>query len=139
MPTKSKTPVVSFGPKLLAALLKAARQEVRFEFPNEPRKAVRLAFRFNQLRQAMRAEKHEFADKVYRVKVLAHLTPQGKPTGVLTLTPKDSEFDEAFDAAGVELPDIVNEPSLIIVDESKSKKGQKEKVEDRLPWDIGEY
>jgi hypothetical protein len=140
MPTKSKTPVVSFGPQLMAVLLKGSRERVELDFSAEPSRAVAMAFRLNQLRQAMRAENHEHSKLVYRAKVLAVRDENGKPTGQLIVSPKDAEFESALAAAGVELPATpVLDPSVedLMPEEAGKKLRKKDKEGSPLPWDLG--
>lgn len=139
MPTKSKTPVVSFSPQLMTALLKATLGQVRVDFTQNPKRAPATAMRLNQLRQAMRRENHEHADRVYRVKVLAELGPDKQPTGWLILSPKDSEFEEELSAAGIEAPElgeILEAPEPEPVPGKPRPKG-KPKGDTILPWDLG--
>lgn len=143
MATKSKTPVVSFSPQLMTALLKATLAEIRVDFTKNPKRAPATAMRLNLLRQAMRREKHEHAERVYRVKVLAELDADKKPTGWLILSPKDSEFAEELSAAGVEAPELgeVIDTGPPEADEpGKPAKPRKSKPEATalMPWDLGQ-
>jgi hypothetical protein len=140
VPTKSKTPVVSFGPQLMAVLLKGSRERVELDFTSEPSRAVAMAFRLNQLRQAMRAENHEHAKLVYRAKVLAVRDGNNKPTGQLIVSPKDAEFESALVAAGVELPSApALDPGVgdLMPENAGKKPRPKGKEGSPLPWDLG--
>lgn len=54
---KRAYPVSSYGPELMAALVKANREPVTLDFPNR-RIAAKFQLRINQLRAAMRGENH---------------------------------------------------------------------------------
>lgn len=123
--TRSRSsPVESFGPELLATLIKGAIETV--EVPLPYRKAVRLRQRLYQLRSAMVAEKHPKADDVKRVHIKIAWGPEvllvenarrvqrpkdNNSPCVVIVAPKDSEFFEALSRAGVVIED--NSDSLL--------------------------
>lgn len=114
--TRSRSPLVeSFGPELLAALLKAStgRYVVKLPFNH----AVRFRQRLYSLRNAMRIAKHEKYSLVSRVRITIawdkeaatrkagdHTVPidQSEPCEV-ELMPNDTEFSNALAEAGVQV------------------------------------
>lgn len=110
---KAPRPVESFGPELLAALLKGATEEVRV--PMNWRQAIRFRQRVHQMREAMRRTSHPKYELCTKVRIGIELPP-GTPTvksgrhkvpsdpGIkvtLVLSPNDSEFGPLLAAAGV--------------------------------------
>ena len=66
---KTRTPpaVTSFGPEIMAALLRGAKE--RFDIPMPYREAVKFSMRIHSLRHAMRHESHEQVAVVSRTKI----------------------------------------------------------------------
>ena len=101
----------------MALLLKGALEKV--ELPMSWNRAVRLRQRIYQLRTAMKSLEppHDKYSLVARVRITIELPPgtpekrsgnnlvpvDGKTLAKLILRPNDSEFDDVFDKAGVEL------------------------------------
>lgn len=125
MRPRSKLPIESFGPELMAALIHGSLKEFRFPLPFND--AVKFRRRIHQLRSRMREEKHEKATLVERARVSILL---GKEAGfpdpeyqrisnggrvprdrsapaLIVIKPYDVEFNAALKAAGVDidLPD----------------------------------
>lgn len=126
MRPRSKLPIESFGPELMAALIHGSTKEFRFPLPFND--AVKFRRRVHQLRSRMREEKHEKAMLVERARVSILL---GKDAGfetdpeyqrisnggrvprdrqapaLIVIKPYDVEFNAALKAAGVDidLPD----------------------------------
>lgn len=120
-PTKKKRyPVSSFGPELMAVLLKGATESFTLKFPNN-NKATFFQHRIHTLRAAMRNEGHELAEAVSRTRfkrvwgprLAAHLGSEaGKPFendhkgekgSYILVQPADSEFKDVLDEAGVKV------------------------------------
>lgn len=106
--TMTKQPASSFGPELLALLKSGAESRVEIPFA-KGKDAIRLRHRIHQLRAAMRRDKHPDWEQVYRTQVLLegpHIKP-GVPDPnqpqVLVVSPRDSEFNEAIQRAGVKI------------------------------------
>lgn len=96
--TKSRTPVSSFGPELLAALREGSSAEVIFDLPSKEL-ATRFKARLNALRAAMRKEDHPLAAQVMRAGIRS---PSDNACRVI-LAPRDSEFASALKRASVEV------------------------------------
>lgn len=99
MPRKSSAPVSSFGPELLAALLRGGQSELRIDCPTF-QIAFALRQRFYSLRKAMKAEGHEQLAIASRACIPL---PQELPnkTAVLVIRPHDDEFSSLLRSAGV--------------------------------------
>lgn len=112
---KTPRPVESFGPELLAALLKGATEGL--EFTTSYATAVRFRLRTHQLRESMRKSGHEQYNLIARVRVSVrwpdetpvsklgrHNVPNDRNTQVIvSLSPNDSEFGDMLRGAGVEM------------------------------------
>lgn len=122
MKTRSKLPIESFGPELMAALMQGSTKEFRFELPYND--AIKFRRRIHQLRSRMREENHpqRFLVERARVQVL-----WGKEAGFaedpemrrldnggraprdlrapacVVIKPYDTEFGEALRKAGVNI------------------------------------
>lgn len=115
---KRAYPVSSYGPELMAALVKANREPVTLDFPNR-RIAAKFQLRINQLRAAMRGENHP--DYPFAARVVCSLLwgerigkpedPKGEKAARIILKPRDSEFSDVLKNAGVDL-DAFQEDSL---------------------------
>ena len=113
-PPKLSRPVESFGPELLAALLKGATEE--FFVPMTWRQAIRFRQRVHSMRTVMRETGHpkfalcskvsigiELPPGTQTVKSGRHSVPIDKGVQVqLRLYPNDSEFGPLRAAAGVQ-------------------------------------
>lgn len=128
MQQKSKTPIESFGPELMALLLKGALGEVRVKMTYK--RAVLLRRRIYQLRHAMREANDPNYTLAARAKLSilwgekAGLAPSQSPDihnsknvprpadtscdAIFVVAPHDSEFTKALQDAGVkiDMPDI---------------------------------
>lgn len=112
--SKTPRPVESFGPEILAALLKGATDGISVSMPY--RTAVRFRLRIHQLREAMRKSAHEKYELCSRVRVSVkwpeetevtrlgrHFVPSDRSTPCLVLLqPNDTEFAEALRGAGID-------------------------------------
>jgi hypothetical protein len=94
---KTRFPVSSFSSSLQAVLRKGAEEEVRLNFQNE-NLAIRFMHRINSLRSAMRKEGHKDWEQYYRAGVYR----DRKDATVVIIAPRDHEFREAIDKAGVQ-------------------------------------
>jgi hypothetical protein len=94
---KSRRPVYSFGPRLLALLLKGARERVDIPCPDQ-RTMHWLQVRIHSLRSAMQAEGHPQYPIVTRARTTRS---KGDTDCVLTIQPHDNQFDAILDAAGI--------------------------------------
>ena len=107
-------PLESFGPNIMAALLKGAVEG--FEVWASYKDAIRFRQRIHRLRSAMREAKHSEYPIVARVKVTIrwpegtkleksgrYLVPTDRNTRVLlALRPNDSEFDDMLKNIGLD-------------------------------------
>jgi hypothetical protein len=101
--TEPKIDVSEFGPKLMAALLAAAKGDP-LELPCQNQKeAVRLVQRFNQLRQRMKATQHPDYKAASQVSV-------SRDDNVVRLRRRDSEFDHVFEKAKIDVPKLDKDP-----------------------------
>ncbi len=115
MTRKRHTPVVSFGTRLMAVMLKAALGPITKTMPWND--ATRLRQRAYMLRMAMFHEKHPQYDAVSRVRITIDLgdlskkqvgttwVPQNPRAPVtITFSPNDSEFDDMFSDVDITAP-----------------------------------
>lgn len=115
IPIKSKPrPVESFGPEILAALLRGATEPLVLPMPYKL--GVRFRLRVHQLREAMRCTNHEKYKLCARVRVTIewplgtpteksgrHIIPSDRNTMcVVTLKPNDTEFADLLLSAGID-------------------------------------
>lgn len=112
---KAPRPIESFGPEILAALLRGANEGLEFETSYAT--AVRFRLRIHQLREAMRKGGHEKYSLVARVRVSVkwrddepvekqgqHNVPINRDAKVLvSLRPNDEEFGSMLKSAGVSI------------------------------------
>jgi hypothetical protein len=125
-PKQSRYPVSSFGPELMALLIKASRERV--EIPcNSMKQMKNLQMRIHMLRGAMSREKH--AQYALVTKVHTSCTwdfdqfPSKKGRGKqfpidatgckLLLYPKDSQFAELLAKAGIQVEDIKSAEGIL--------------------------
>ena len=122
-PKASRYPVTSFGPELMAILLKGAREKVSIPCPDQ-RFMKHLQMRLQMLRGAMAREKHPQYNLVTRARTTRKWnTALGKDVDcVLVVQPNDAQFTDALRAAGVTVtpndedllrhPEALSSPSL---------------------------
>ena len=128
MPTRTRNPIESFGPEILATLLKGSRETVTI--PTTYRRGVTLRQRLYQLRTIMQKQNHELWPIVAKAKVVlewgtkAGLDPvediynsrkvprpvDSDVPAILTIRPHDSEFADALLKAGVEASPLSSDP-----------------------------
>lgn len=118
-PKVSRYPVSSFGPELLAILLKGARERVEIPCENQ-RTMMHLQMRLNMLRGAMGREKHAQYPLVTRARTSRTWdAARGKDANcVLVVQPNDVQFAPAIKRAGITLTgsernildDVVDDP-----------------------------
>ena len=97
---KSRFPVSSFGSDLQAVLREGAEKELRLTFPTD-KIATRFMHRINSLRSAMRKEGHRDWEQYYRAGIYKD---RGNPS-VVIIAPRDYEFKETIQKAGVQTVD----------------------------------
>ena len=104
-PKVSRFPVSSFGPELMAILLKGARERV--EIPCEDQRTMRfLQMRLNMLRGAMGREKHPQYGLVTRARTSRKWdeVKGGKDINcVLIVQPNDAQFSASIKKAGIDV------------------------------------
>lgn len=100
---RSKAPIESFGPELMATLLKGARE--RTEVPMPYRKGVALRRRLNSLRARMREENHPAYSLAMRAMIQLHW---GKDAGL-------DPVPEHTNSQGVRFPDDIDVPAKLII------------------------
>ena len=105
-PQKSRYPVSSFGPELLATLLKGSVERVEIPCPSM-RVMMALQMRIQMLRGAMARENHEQYALVTRARTSRtwdkEKDPKGDRTSVLVIQPNDSQFTDLIKKAGVDV------------------------------------
>lgn len=129
----SKLPLESFGPEILAALIKASKETIDVELPTV-REAWRFQQRIHQLRRRMRDTRHEqyplaarvkvqilWGDKAGYDKVEEKMNSKGLWLPIDTsvrakvrLSPRDQEFQEALKKAGVQMEDLKNADAVLL-------------------------
>lgn len=126
MTRATATPVSSFGPELLALLVRGAKDVVTIPCPTY-RQGRRLQMRLHMLRKQLQREKHAFWEEAYRVHTSLKYKcirddpkrPMKDEPAVLTLRPKDSEFAELLSQAGVQAPRLAHDPLAEFTPESE--------------------
>jgi len=106
-PKMSRYPVSSFGPELMAVLLKGARERV--ELPCEDQRHMKyLQMRLQMLRGAMARESHPDYTLVTRARTSRTWNREaGQDVNcVLVVQPNDIQFADTFRAAGIAVDDI---------------------------------
>lgn len=124
MPKRNPLPVSSFGPEILAALIKGTQEVVKVEFKNA-KIARRFQLRLQQLRGAMKREEHPLADLSQRATtsllwgeragVEYKSDTKGSSYACVIIRPRDTEFVSAINKAGVRVTDeadILGNPKL---------------------------
>ena len=123
-PKTGRYPVSSFGPELMALLLKASRERV--EVPCESMTQMKaLQMRIHSLRGQMNRERHPNYALVTRVHTSCTWDfdkfpstrkkqfPKDATNCKLVLYPKDSQFTSILEAAGIHAEDIKNVEGLL--------------------------
>ena len=116
-PKASRYPVSSFGPELMAILLKGARERVAIPCPDQ-RFMKYLQMRIQMLRGAMAREKHPNYTLVTRTRTTRTWnTALGKDVDcVLIVAPNDSQFSDVLQRAGVDVTpndvDLLTHPEI---------------------------
>lgn len=122
---RSPTPVESFGPELLAALIAGSKSKFEIALPYST--AVKFRQRIYQLRFAMRMANHPQSSMVSRTRI--QITwPEGTETKSnikkvhwpkdpetpckLIISPYDSEFADALGKAGIKTVELQGDPLL---------------------------
>lgn len=103
MTKRSRNPVASFGPELMALLIKGSRETVIVPCEDK-RELQNLQMRIHMLRGAMGREKHPNTTTVQRARTsrMWDLDENGNPTNFrLRVEPQDLRFRAAIAAAGV--------------------------------------
>lgn len=95
---KTNQPVSSFGAELQATLRRGAQQELVIKF-DTPALAIRFRQRINALRKALKDSAHPDWEQMYRCGVYIDPTDKCK----LRLAPRDSEFRQFLQDAGVDV------------------------------------
>lgn len=118
---KTKYPISSFGPELMAFLVKSGQEKVTLKFEGDRgyKEANRFRRRVHTLRQRMREENH--SDYIVASRAIVSIfwgneaIPHGAPAewvddfnhhkGALVIgRPHDADFGDVLKAAGVEVP-----------------------------------
>lgn len=127
---RSRYPVTSFGPELLALLLQGVNKRVEVECKTFA-EMTHLQMRLHMLRSAMRREKHPHSELVQRART-SRMWDGGRNTRTpmsnfrLIVEPNDARFRDMITAAGVTIdeshvedlldntapPDTPGDPSL---------------------------
>jgi hypothetical protein len=102
-PKVNRYNVTSFGPELMAVLLKGSRERVEIPCPDH-RTMKFIQMRLQMLRGAMYREGHEQYNLVTRARTARTWDPDDKDKNcVLVVAPNDSQFAEIFKRAGIEV------------------------------------
>jgi len=109
-PKASRYPVSSFGPELLAILLKGARERVEIPCPDQ-RYMKYLQMRLQMLRGAMARESHPQYGLVTRARTTRQWdhTVDKDTDCVLIVQPNDAQFSDALRAAGITVSDATQD------------------------------
>lgn len=102
----NRQPVSSFGPQLLAVLLKGARQRVEIPCPDQ-RTMKWLQFRIQTLRGAMDRERHPQFELACRARTSRTWPDKADPDKdcVLVIQPQDDQFSDILTRAGIPVDD----------------------------------
>ena len=105
-PKVSRYPVSSFGPELMAILLKGSRERVEIPCPDQ-RTMRHLQMRLQMLRGAMGREKHPQYTLVTRARTSRtwDAAVGVNERCVLVVQPNDSQFAPALKSAGIAVTD----------------------------------
>jgi hypothetical protein len=100
-PKMSRYTVNSFGPELMAVLLKGARERVEIPCPDQ-RTMKFIQMRLQMLRGAMYRERHPQYDLVTRARTSRTWQKGDSDKNcVLVVAPNDSQFSDIFRRAGI--------------------------------------
>lgn len=109
-PKNSRSPVSSFGPELMEALIRASRDRVEIPFP-DMNTMRHFQMRIHMLRGAMQRERHPSYSLVTRVHTSCQWDFSKHPKGakyprdatdcVLLMYPKDSQFKDILKNVGI--------------------------------------
>lgn len=109
-PKTSRSPVSSFGPELMEALIQASRKRVEIPFP-DMNSMRHFQMRIHMLRGAMQRERHPNYALVTKVHTSCQWDFSKHPKGakyprdavacVLLMYPKDSQFSDILAKAGI--------------------------------------
>lgn len=122
-PTKKtrRYPVSSFGPEIMAALIKGSNEKVILKFRKDGTRsamtqAIYLQHRIHTLRAMMRTEGHDSSELVSRARTsrvwgekVDHTHKddvKGEQYVELHIYPNDSQFESVFKEAGVDVPEV---------------------------------
>jgi hypothetical protein len=102
-PKMSRSTVNSFGPELMAVLLKGSRERVEIPCPDQ-RTMKFIQMRLQMLRGAMFRERHQAYAVVVRARTSRTWNKSDKDKDcVLVVQPNDSQFADIFKRAGIEV------------------------------------
>lgn len=144
MTRPSRYPVASFGPELMAALVKGAEERIEIKLETA-REMQWLQQRIHMLRGAMGKEKHPNYSLVQRARTSRQWdepegTPRtGKPTKFarnfrLVIEPNDVQFKSALEAAGIVIDteamrDVLDDTVTAVPIDPSIEHGEAEPVE----------
>jgi hypothetical protein len=97
---RSKTPVSSFGPELLAVLMKGSVSRVEIPCPTSA-VATKLVHRLYTLRKRLRDEGDPQAELIQRAKISNQVG--GRHTSTIIIQPHDYEYRDILAAAGIDV------------------------------------
>jgi len=102
-PKVSRYTVSSFGPELMAVLLKGARERIEIPCPDQ-RTMKFIQMRLQMLRGAMYRERHQQYELVTKARTSRTWDKADKDKNcILVVAPNDSQFADIFRRAGVEV------------------------------------
>ena len=116
----SKTPVSSFDPILLAALLKGGASPLEIHLESSAA-ATKLVQRLYAFRKRLRDENHPHASRAQRAKISNQ--SGGKHTSTVRISPHDFEYREAFRAAGIAIEELKDNLLEDLWEEQQGAKG----------------
>ena len=117
--TSRSPPIESFGPELLAALIRGSREEVVVRFATW-KKAKAFQIRAMHLRRVMKDEKHPLYPIVARarisldwvnpngLRVPGHKCPPTNPPTTATIRPHDDQYSTELREAGITIEDTTS-------------------------------
>jgi hypothetical protein len=124
---RAKFPLTSFGPELMAVLIKGSRETVVLSF-DDVKKARGLQARLHTLRARMRDANHPQYSIVTRARTslkwgreAGFLSERDKNKATLTIYPHDSQYREVLERAGFTNEDLVVDPLEEILEQIPSQ------------------